>query len=191
MLPNNQVGFYVIAKDCEGNVRIVRFHESLDALVRVEQYLYSGHDGHRQLFSESLDDRVPYHWDKYYYVRESYLDVHGDSQATQGAYVVIDHHEQVVPLCELNRVANLVRGRYRPYYYRRSGRHYAWGTWRHVKTLQEKRAYADTLDQEVRIKVRGSRMPNALPDTWDDITSYNDKCWKTQSKRRHQWRDQV
>lgn len=184
MLPNNNPGFYIICKDGHGKVRIVRFYETLEKLVFAEKY-HNFYGGKKASFSEDLNERVPYHWDKYFYLRDG--DLFDDQQGSQSAFVVVDHFENVVPLCELNRVSTEC---FQPYRYRRyNWRRTAYGSWRRVNTFQEKKAYYDTLEQEVPIKVRGCRKSRQLPDAWDDLHSHNDKCWKTQSKRRHQWKD--
>lgn len=70
----------------------------------------------------------------------------------------------------------------------------AYGYVRHPRTTQERRwthAWDDEQDEHIlcRVRVRSSRSDRHLPDEWDDICSHNDKSWKTQSKRRHQWKE--
>lgn len=185
MLPNNSPGFYIVAKDGEGKVRIVRFYETLERLVRNENYRTDGY-GNAKYFSEDVNEKVPYHSDSFFFKRWStfYDDWLNDYKV--GAYVVIDHEENVVPLCDLNRISKKVFV-YRRYRYR--FRRTAWGRFRHVRTYAEKKAYYDTLEQDHPIKVRYRRKPNALPDLWDDMYAHNEKSWKRQSKRRHQWKE--
>lgn len=60
---------------------------------------------------------------------------------------------------------------------------------RKMNTLNERRAWYDAKEQGV--KVRGRRSPCNLPSNWDDITPsawYEKKCWKRNSKRKHQWK---
>lgn len=190
MLPNNDPGFYIIAKDGEGKVRVARFYETLELLVQKEKYRTGPYAeyGTAKYFSENVDEKVPYHSDGFFFKRWSTL--YGDwlEDYKVGAYVVVDHNENIVPICELNRISKKV---FKPRKYRHRWRRTAWGGWRHVRTLNEKKAYYDTLEQEVPIKVRGRRKPNVLPDLWDDQYAHAEKNWKRQSKRRHQWKEKV
>ncbi len=63
----------------------------------------------------------------------------------------------------------------------------AYGHYRKPKTQNEKRAAFPNKD-EGEPEIRGSRNKNNLPTGWDDFLSHNDACWKTQYKRRHQYR---
>lgn len=38
------------------------------------------------------------------------------------------------------------------------------------------------------VRVRGARTIKGLPSEWDDEMYCIERCWKTQSKRRHQWK---
>jgi hypothetical protein len=67
----------------------------------------------------------------------------------------------------------------------------AYGHWRAPKTTNERRWAHAWDDEEFAPRTgfaRGRRRANALPNLWDDLYGHNDKSWKTQSKRRHQWR---
>jgi hypothetical protein len=192
MLPDNRSGFYVTAKDCDGNVRVIRHYETLEDLVRGENYRKTEYIDNRQYFSEDHNVRVPYHWDKYFLLH--YKLWTDDEEATSYAYVVIDHNENVVPICELNRVEHELFATPRVSRWRRryGGRRPVWGGWKKPHSTQEKRQYYATIQQAeeegVDIKIRGRRKPCNLPDAWDDWDCHNDRCWKTQSKRRHQWK---
>ena len=70
---------------------------------------------------------------------------------------------------------------------RRGG--YAWGGHRAIRTFQERKWASAWDDEEDCPRVRARRNARNLPEPWDDIPSHNDKCWKTQSKRRHQWKE--
>ena len=65
----------------------------------------------------------------------------------------------------------------------------AYGRFRIMCTMKERR-WADAWedDEDFRVSVRRRRSAGHLPDSWDDIFSHNDKSWKTQSKRRRQWK---
>lgn len=67
----------------------------------------------------------------------------------------------------------------------------AYGGYRTIKTTQERRmAFDDPESIELGITIHRRCARNAvnLPNAWDDIKSHSDKSWKTQSKRRSQWR---
>lgn len=69
-----------------------------------------------------------------------------------------------------------------------------YGGYRHIKTTQERRmAFIDPDGAEIglQIKPRGSRNKASLPTAWDDIWAGNQKCWKKQSKRVHQWKQKT
>lgn len=67
----------------------------------------------------------------------------------------------------------------------------AYGGFRYIKTTQERRM--DFIDPEatelgIEIRVRNARNAANLPTAWDDFWAHNQKCWKKQSKRDHQWK---
>lgn len=66
-----------------------------------------------------------------------------------------------------------------------------YGGWRSIKTTQERRWYHAWDDEEFAPKLRARRSTANLPNSWDDYLTHNDKSWKTQSKRRHQWKNRV
>lgn len=72
------------------------------------------------------------------------------------------------------------------HYPKRSKR--AWGHFRKIRTLQERKWAHAWDDEEFAPKIRAARQGKNLPDAWDDYSAHNDKCWKTQSKRRRQWK---
>lgn len=77
------------------------------------------------------------------------------------------------------------RRNYKP----KMGRKAAWayGSYRAPKTTNEKRqSFRVVEDGEPSIRCRRN-MAN-LTDAWDDTTSHNDSCWKTQYKRKNQYR---
>jgi hypothetical protein len=64
-----------------------------------------------------------------------------------------------------------------------------YGWYRHIRTTHELSMYFDdptALELGFNVKGRASR--NCLPTVWDDVRRHNDKSWKTQSKRRRQWK---
>ena len=66
----------------------------------------------------------------------------------------------------------------------------AYGRFRHPKTLNELKAIfsLDEDDKFYGAKIRSKRGKSYLPTVWDDVYSNNEKCWKTQSKRKKQWK---
>jgi hypothetical protein len=78
-----------------------------------------------------------------------------------------------------------------PWYsrYRHGRKPKAWGWYRSIHTFQE-RKWAHAWDcEEDAPKIRAKRQGKNLPDGWDDTCRHNDKCWKTQSKRKYQWKE--
>lgn len=70
-----------------------------------------------------------------------------------------------------------------------NGRHKkAYGKFRNMRTLQERKWAEAWDDVEFAPKTRRARVNRNLPDAWDDWHVHNDKSWKTQSKRKHQWK---
>lgn len=181
MLPHNKPGFFVIQKDdYDGKVRFRRYYADLEALVYKE---FVGYRANKlDDFSEDVNDRTG---------EERRSSLFREIVPWFGFYcaVVVDEGENVVPICELRRIYNEFLKKPPRRYYHYAWRRTAYGGWRHVKTYQEKKAYYDTLEQDYPVKVRGRRKPDQLPDLWDDQYAHNDKSWKTQTKRRHQWKD--
>jgi hypothetical protein len=71
------------------------------------------------------------------------------------------------------------------YQYRRQ----AWRGHRGIlRTTQEIRWAHAWDDEENAPRVRAARNGHNLPNMWDDPMGHNEKSWKYQSKRRHQWR---
>ncbi len=87
---------------------------------------------------------------------------------------------------------NLV-GKYRDWLATIPPYHYRW-TWRHnayqcrsIKTFQETRMYYANDDEDAP-KIRAKRSPRLLPNSWDTSSERAEKGWKSQSKRKHQWK---
>ncbi len=72
---------------------------------------------------------------------------------------------------------------------RNGGKKQADGGFRNVRTFQERKWAAAWNDEELAPKARGRRTARTLPCSWDDIHAHSDKCWKTQSKRKYQWKE--
>ena len=67
-------------------------------------------------------------------------------------------------------------------------RHSVYGGWRSIRTTHERRWAHAWDDEDFAPRVRGRRSAHNLPNSWDDYNAHNDRSWKTQSKRRHQWK---
>ncbi len=124
------------------------------------------------------------------------LDTEDNFEVNRTCYICYEADKFVAP----DRLVGLCRAwkKTRPH-----GR-WSWGWWHHAgckraiwphyrspKTTQEQRWAHAWDDEEFAPKTgfaRGRRRANALPNSWDDIHGQNDRSWKTQSKRRHQWR---
>jgi hypothetical protein len=65
--------------------------------------------------------------------------------------------------------------------------HHARGRLRYMRTNQEHRWAHAWDDEEFAPKVRAARQGKNLPTAWDDHMGHNEKSWKFQSKRSHQW----
>ena len=62
----------------------------------------------------------------------------------------------------------------------------AYGSFRRIRTFQERRWFHAWDDEEFAPKGRLSRSVRNLPDSWDDFISHNEKCWKRH--RKTQWK---
>ena len=74
------------------------------------------------------------------------------------------------------------------YIYYNSWRKRGWRKGRGVRTTQERKYSEDWDDDGNRIRVRAKRNAANIPDCWDDYRCITDRSWKTQSKRRKQWK---
>lgn len=63
----------------------------------------------------------------------------------------------------------------------------AWAGYRHPKTTNERRQ-SFNIDKEYDVKCRARRNACNLVHTYDDVYTHNDKSWKTQSKRKNQYK---
>lgn len=61
------------------------------------------------------------------------------------------------------------------------------GSYRRVRTLQERRVNMAIVDEYGGKMVRPRRNNRALPNSWDDIPRSREKGWKTQGKRQKHW----
>lgn len=109
------------------------------------------------------------------------------------AKVAYNEKDKLLPVSELvgytrkaiKKGGVLYKGRY---YYWNSWSKKAYGGWRHPRTTQERKWAHAWDDEEFCPPPRARRQGRYLPTVWDDIYAHSEKSWKTQSKRRHQWR---
>ena len=108
---------------------------------------------------------------------------------TRNCYIAIEDGNLVTP----DRLVGLFRDWWKDRPRWRWNRHGwspgAYGQYRGVKTTNERRQIEATKGEENAPKIRAARNFRNLPNAWDDFMSHNDKSWKTQSKRRHQYKD--
>jgi len=111
------------------------------------------------------------------------------------AYAVYDQNRNLYTpdhLIGLRRewVRTKPKNQYRYKWYRQNGhKKQAWGGWRTIKTFQERKWTHAWDDEEFAPKPRACRNSSNLPDSWDEPRQHSDKSWKTQSKRKHQWKE--
>jgi hypothetical protein len=126
-------------------------------------------------------DRNRYYWKLQY---ESCLPV-----ATRCCYLAYEDDKLVTP----DRLVGLYRAwwdeRPRGRWYRFTWNRNAYGSFRCPRTTQERR-WAVQVDED-EPPIRCARNNRNLPNAWDDFYGHSDRSWKTQSKRRHQWKERV
>lgn len=71
----------------------------------------------------------------------------------------------------------------------RGGKKSAYGRFRRMKHIQEKKWTNAWDDEEFAPRIRAARSIRNLPDPWDDRYSDGQKSWKKQSKRKHQYKE--
>jgi hypothetical protein len=106
------------------------------------------------------------------------------------AKVAFNSKEKIIPVSQLvgyvRERKNIILDEFYSSFYRR-GRKSAYGRFRKPKTTQERRWSCAWDDEEFAPKIRKRRKGHNLPNAWDDYISHNEKSWKRQSKRKHQW----
>jgi hypothetical protein len=60
----------------------------------------------------------------------------------------------------------------------------AWSFLRRPKTTHERRANQEWRDVEFKF-CRANRRPKRLPNSWDDIITHSDRCWKSHRKTQY------
>jgi len=186
--------------DTDGHIRLCATFSTLEDLFRATQgrgWSYRSYRGADRFdgFSSDFNERfngLLYEFDK----TRRFHDINGKfyswEKETHYCYLCYDEYGQ-----RHYSHADLV-GLYRKwrdntrtpwYWWRHSGSRRAWRGWRHPRTTQELRWSKAWDDEEFAPTVRACRRGHNLPSCWDDMSAHNDKCWKTQSKRRHQWKE--
>lgn len=165
-----------IYRRVEGKDRLICTFNTFEELFRVAwerdlaNFGYSPTDrtqNYRRLFGELIND------DPFYVVDQTHT------------YVAYEADKLITP----DRLVGLFRAHKtnrRARYWRRSKK--AWGRYRGIRTTQERRWAHAWDDEEFAPRVRAQRNAANLPNAWDDYESHNEKSWKKQSNRRHQWR---
>jgi len=160
------------------------YYESLDSFIHSCKYR------NIELFGYSIYDRLCY--------RSSSIGVRPKRCKTPNCQEH-DHYTLTAEVvCDENGLLitpDVIRSAYYDWMVNRPPRYYrpwkrGWWRSRHrcPKTTNERRQYDACMLDEDAPNVRGERRPSNLPNTWDDRARHNDNCWKTQSKRKHQWK---
>ena len=180
----------IIYKRCELNGKIIAVakFESIEQLFSVN-YKYFG------WFSSDFNDT--YGPDVGYpYYRLAYWDKCPCLHARIGAFPDVKYYCYLVfdsthTHYSRDRLIGLYRKwneRYRKCRGYRRWRRTAWRRCRKIKTFHEHKWAHAWDDEDFSPKVRAKRQGNYLPTYWDDIRGHTDKCWKTQSNRKRQWK---
>ena len=161
----------------EGKDRLIRTYETYEELFRLGESALKD-------FGYNPTDRTTARncFDDHDWMFGDYI---GNSRCR---YVCYENDKLVTPDRLVGLRRDWIGRRRRTFYfgYRRYSK--AWRGYRKIKTTQERRWAHAWDDEEFAPKVRGRRSKRMLPDSWDDVRAHNDKSWKTQTKRRHQWK---
>lgn len=175
-------------------IEIYRRVEGRDRLIRT-------YDSFENLFKERVNDRIlamAFGYDPEDRTDCNYLFGEAEDREppfiSHHCYICYENDKLVAP----DRLVGLYRAwwkdRPRGRWWRYRWTRVAHGYYRAPKTTNEMRwahAWDDDEFAPVTGFARGRRKAKHLPNLWDDRMSHNDKCWKTQSKRRHQWKNGV
>lgn len=111
------------------------------------------------------------------------------------AVVIYDHNgklftpDYVIGKFRVYRITRTTPSYYYRYKRTNGRKKCAYGSHRSPRTFQERKWAHAWNDEEFTPMARGRRQGYHLPTNWDAPPSHNDKCWKTQSKRKHQWKE--
>jgi len=120
-------------------------------------------------------------WETYGHVRR-----HPWSSFSVYAKVAYNAKGKLLPVSQLVGYARKAP-RNKKWWWNRT-RNPAYGHFRAIRTIQEKRWASAWSDEEEPVQPRAARNIHNIPDAWDDYMSDAQKSWKWQSKRRHQWK---
>lgn len=170
-----------------GKLKIIAEFDSIEDLVRHVPYnfdfavQFGYHDVDRHTAGAGLGDHhPPCNWA--WWPDRNYC------------YVAYDNGKFVTPdrLVGAHRVRKAERRSYWHGWsrqYDRGKKKSAHGWIRHMHTMHERRWQNAWDDEEFCPPYRACRRGNNLPSNWDDIWVDSNKCWKKQSKRKHQWKE--
>lgn len=101
-------------------------------------------------------------------------------------YLMYDYDKFITPDNLVGKYRDWLNNR-KPYRYHYNYRSGAYQYGRTLKINNEVRQYYANDDEDAP-RIRAKRSPSRLPDAWDRSFYPSEKCWKTQSKRKHQWK---
>ena len=172
-----------IYRRAEGKDRLAGIFNNIEELFRI------ANEDDLKAFGYNPIDRTNRHF-LFGELRDSILGGQFFLPSTRSCYVAYDNDKLITP----DRLVGLYRAwRRRPWRNRyRRWRCGPYGSFRTPRTTQERRWAHAWDDEDFAPKngfARGRRSNHNLPNAWDDYYSHADRSWKTQTKRRHQWKD--
>jgi hypothetical protein len=177
-----------------GRVKHIGYFEDLDALCNhfhcrdelTDIFGYTDNDRtdtHQNIFGEA-EKQTPFEYVSLPNVSYKYV-----VYDTKGNLITPDHIVgRFRYLWEKDTSAR--HARFNRRYRRHAARKQAYGGFRQMSTTNEKRHAFDEYIEEygVTVRIRPARKVRALPDSWWDRYAHGEKCWKHQTKRKHQWK---
>ena len=188
MLFQPNPGMYVYRKsDLTGNIKLIYKYET------IESFFKSHIRADFEEYSHNFDDR----WRGHIHDSLSSLEAEPFQKSSHFCYVVFDENGNCFSPFKLTSLRNEWVNHFVPRWRRRRacfGSRRVYGRFRHINTTQERRKSVDIIHEIsedgdiIKVLPRPRRNVRNLPSAWDDIWGHNEKCWKTQSKRKHQWK---
>ena len=170
----------IYSRDEEGLEHLIVTHETLEKFFAYHRpdeddlknfgYQVGDRTARHHIFPRKIRYEDPWYWNK----------------NTRFCYLMYDYDKFITP-------DNLV-GKYRDWW--NNLKHYRYyfsyrcGAYQHGRALKvnnEVRQYYANDDEDAP-RIRAKRSPSILPDAWDRSFYPSEKSWKTQSKRKHQWK---
>ena len=143
-----------------------------------------------RVYGDELDHFATNH-NEYFksYVDDWYLG------STECKFVAYNENDTILSVAYLTGIVRPYKKERRAFFrygwkarFDRGARKDVYGRLRHIKTYQERKWAHAWDDEEFPPKTRSRRQGDRLPDARDDYWSHNQRSWKKQSKRKHQWK---